>query len=70
MILGITFRLLAVVFARGWGMIDDHFLAIEAPQSWADGFIIMAGFPEARVIQVRLVTISFIPGCISYSLCF
>lgn len=38
MILGITFRLLAVVFARGWGMIDDHFLAIEAPQSWADGF--------------------------------
>ncbi len=38
MLLGIFFRLLAVVFARGWGMIDDHFLAVESAQSWVDGF--------------------------------
>lgn len=38
MLLGIFFRLLAVVFAKGWGMIDDHFLVIESAQSWVDGF--------------------------------
>lgn len=38
MLLGIVFRLLAVVFARGWGMIDDHFLAVESAQSWVDGY--------------------------------
>ncbi len=38
MIAGIIFRLLAVVFARGWGMIDDHFLAVESAQSWVDGY--------------------------------
>ncbi len=35
--LAIIFRLIAVIFARGWGMIDDHFLVIEASQSWVDG---------------------------------
>ena len=38
MTLAIVFRLLAVVFARGWGMIDDHFLAVESAQSWVDGY--------------------------------
>jgi hypothetical protein len=38
MTLGIIFRLLAVIFAKGWGMIDDHFLAVEAAQSWVDGY--------------------------------
>jgi hypothetical protein len=31
-------RLIAVVFAKGFGMHDDHFLIIEVAQSWADGF--------------------------------
>lgn len=31
------FRLLAVVFSQGYGMHDDHFLVIEASQSWVDG---------------------------------
>jgi len=30
-------RLIAVLFARGWGMLDDHFLVIESAQSWVDG---------------------------------
>jgi len=38
MVLGIGFRLLSVIFAKGWGMIDDHFLAIESAQSWVDGY--------------------------------
>ena len=36
--LAILFRLLAAIFARGWGMIDDHFLVIESAQSWVDGY--------------------------------
>lgn len=31
-------RLLAVFFSRGYAMHDDHFLMIEAAQSWVDGF--------------------------------
>lgn len=32
----ILFRIVAVVFSKGWGMFDDHFLVIEASQSWVD----------------------------------
>jgi 4-amino-4-deoxy-L-arabinose transferase-like glycosyltransferase len=35
--LAVFFRLLATIFARGWGMLDDHFLVIESAQSWVDG---------------------------------
>jgi hypothetical protein len=35
--LAIITRLVAAIFARGWGMLDDHFLVIEVAQSWADG---------------------------------
>ena len=35
--LAIFFRLLAVIFAKGWGMLDDHFIVIESAQSWVDG---------------------------------
>jgi hypothetical protein len=39
-ILGIAFilRMIAVIFAKGYGYHDDHFLIIEASQSWADGY--------------------------------
>lgn len=30
-------RLVAVIFSKGYGMHDDHFLIIEAAQSWVDG---------------------------------
>jgi len=36
--LAVIFRLLAVIFARGWGMFDDHFIVIESAQSWVDGY--------------------------------
>ncbi len=38
MVLAIIFRLIAVIFSRGFGMLDDHFLVIEAAQSWVDDF--------------------------------
>jgi len=34
---GLLIRLLAVVFAKGFGWIDDQFLIIEIAQSWVDG---------------------------------
>ncbi len=30
-------RIIAVFFAKGFGMFDDHFLIIESSQSWVDG---------------------------------
>jgi hypothetical protein len=32
------FRLLAVIFSKGYAFHDDHFLVIEAAQSWVDGY--------------------------------
>ncbi|MEO6884391.1 MAG: glycosyltransferase family 39 protein [Bacteroidia bacterium] len=34
---GCFFRILAVIFSKGYGMHDDHFLVIEPAQSWVDG---------------------------------
>jgi hypothetical protein len=34
---GLLFRIIAVIFSKGFGMHDDHFLVIEAGQSFADG---------------------------------
>ena len=33
---GFLIRLLSVIFSKGFGMWDDHFLVIEAAQSWID----------------------------------
>jgi len=45
LVLGFLFRMLAAFFARGWGMLDDHFLVIEAAQSWVDGYDYNFWFP-------------------------
>jgi uncharacterized membrane protein YqaE (UPF0057 family) len=34
----ILLRFVSVIFARGFGMHDDHFLVVEPPQSWVDGW--------------------------------
>jgi len=34
---GLLFRLLAAIFSKGFGWIDDQFLVIEIAQSWVDG---------------------------------
>lgn len=36
-IIALVLRILAAFFSQGYGMHDDHFLVIEASQSWADG---------------------------------
>jgi len=45
LISAVFLRLVAVIFARGWGMSDDHFLIIEVPQSWVDGLDTDQYFP-------------------------
>ncbi len=34
---GLLFRLFATIFSKGFGFFDDHFLVLEAAQSWVDG---------------------------------
>lgn len=34
---GLLFRLIATIFSKGFGFFDDHFLVLEAAQSWVDG---------------------------------
>ena len=41
----LLFRLLAVVFSKGFGWIDDQFLIIEIAQSWVDGTDYYAWLP-------------------------
>lgn len=36
--LAFVVRLISVVFSKGFGFHDDHFLIIEASQSWVDGY--------------------------------
>jgi hypothetical protein len=43
--LGIFFRLIAVIFSKGWGMQDDHFLIIEQAEAWAEGINYNNWFP-------------------------
>lgn len=38
LIIGAFVRLFSVIFSKGFGWHDDHFLIIESSQSWADGF--------------------------------
>ncbi|MDP3463468.1 MAG: glycosyltransferase family 39 protein [Bacteroidales bacterium] len=37
MAIGMLFRFVAVLFSKGFGMHDDHFLVIDPAQSWVDG---------------------------------
>lgn len=38
LLVGGFFRLIAVIFSKGYGMHDDHFLIIEPAQAWVDGY--------------------------------
>lgn len=45
-------RIVAVLFSKGYGMHDDHFLVIEASQSWVDGTDYNNWLPQNRPGQV------------------
>jgi hypothetical protein len=48
LLLALIIRLVAVVFSRGFGMHDDHFLVIEPAQAWADGINYQGWLPGGR----------------------
>ena len=41
-------RIVSIVFSKGYGMHDDHFLVIEAAQSWLDGYDYNDWLPKNR----------------------
>ncbi len=45
--IGFLIRLVAVVFSKGFGWHDDHFLIIESSQSWVDGYDYNNWLPSA-----------------------
>ena len=42
-------RLMAAIFSQGYGMHDDHFLVLEASQSWVDGTDYNDWLPKSQV---------------------
>lgn len=41
-------RLLATIFSKGYGFHDDHYLIVEAAQSWIDGYDYNSWLPKNR----------------------
>ena len=48
MLSAILFRLISVIFSKGWGMLDDHFLIIEPAQAWAEGINFENWLPDGH----------------------
>lgn len=51
LITGFILRLIAAIFSKGYGWQDDHFLVIEASQSWADGSDYNRWLPSSGATQ-------------------
>lgn len=63
LIVALFFRLLAAMFAIGYGMHDDHFCVIEPAQGWVDGQNIGNWLPENREGFTPVIMYSFFyPG--------
>ncbi len=48
LLVGFFFRLLAVIFSKGYGWSDDQFLVVEIAQSWVDGTDYYGWLPDAN----------------------
>src|ERR1035437_10288895 len=62
MFLAAFVRLIAVFFAKGFGMHDDHFLVVEIPQSWVDGLNIDNWLPSGKPTDQPSGHSLFYPG--------
>ncbi len=56
MVLAAVLRLLAALFAKGYGMHDDHFCVIEDAQRWVEGYDVpsSARVPKRNLVYVGL----------------
>jgi hypothetical protein len=48
-LIGFLLRFISVLMAKGFGMHDDHFLVIEAAQSWVDGKDYNKWLPSSQI---------------------
>jgi hypothetical protein len=60
------FRLLAVLFSKGYGMYDDQYFVIEVAQSWLDGNDYYSWLPGSKDTQV--MGHHYLYACIHYLL--
>jgi hypothetical protein len=67
LLIAIIVRLVAVIFSKGYGMHDDHFLVIETAQSWLDGASYNNWFHD-RVTGDKPTILSFIYAGFHYLL--
>ncbi|MCC7051238.1 MAG: hypothetical protein IT239_05605, partial [Bacteroidia bacterium] len=56
-------RFIAAIFSKGYGMHDDHFLVIEAAQSWVNGYDYNAWLPWTQGNQGPSGHSLFYVGC-------
>src|SRR5574344_1735823 len=50
-IVTLIIRLFSVIFAKGYGMHDDHFLIVETSRSWADGMDFQGWLPSTQGVS-------------------
>lgn len=60
--IALVLRLIAVVFSKGYGMHDDHFLVIETAQSWLDGAVYNNWFLEKSFTDTPTILNFFYAG--------
>lgn len=68
--LGFFLRFLSVIFSKGYGMSDDHFLVVEPAQAWLDGYNYDHWFPDAEVPNAPPTGHSFFYPGVHYVLFF
>lgn len=70
LIAGAFFRMLAVIFAKGFGWIDDQFLIVEVAQSWVDGTDYYKWLPDTPGNEGPVKFSFFYTGIVYYLLSF
>ena len=61
---------ISVIFSKGWGMLDDHFLIIEPAQAWAEGINFENWLPDGHNAGLQPDGHSFLYSGIHYLLFF
>ena len=70
LIIGLIFRLISVIFSKGFGWIDDQFLIVEIAQSWVDGIDYYKWLPDTSGNNGPVKFSFFYTGIIYYLLSF
>lgn len=68
LLIALTIRIIAAIFSQGYGMHDDHFIAIEEPWSWTEGKDYDAWLPGTKGIDSKPNIYSFFYPGINYLL--